>query len=302
MKKRTSIHTLNGDAPLSAYERKLYFILNYINNSIPSFSKHNYNIRRFESNNIKNYWNKIFTKRSPSRKLSDLFWLELPWTNIKKELQNINVFDTGCGNGNYGVKLSEFSNNLINSYSGIDIKVSENWDDIKKQYPTFRFHQFNGKDISEYIPSETNFIMTQSAIEHFEEDLLYFEQIRNYILSYGKSVIQIHLLPSKACLKLYLYHGVRQYTHRTILEITRLFSGFSNCTLFELGGDECNKLHHDFITKPLLKDKVGDLRDLKTEKYDEKLLSAIKKDMDSHSCTPAFYALLIHSNPTNRLF
>ena len=101
--------------------------------------------------------------------------------------------------------------------------------------------------------------MTQSAIEHVEADLIYFEKIKDYIRTYNKSVIQVHLFPSSVCLRLYLFHGIRQYTPRTISKITRIFSVFSNTTLFRLGGKECIRLHYDFITKPVIIVRIVDI-------------------------------------------
>ncbi len=143
--------------------------------------------------------------------------------------------------------------------------------------------------------------MTQSAIEHFENDLIFFKQIRDYVLSYRGSVIQVHLLPSSSCLRLYLFHGIRQYTPRTVSKILKLFKSFSYTLLFRLGGVECNRVHYEFITKPLILQRIGDLRNLRIQEYDRKVFKAMGQDMKTPQRSPAFYALLIHSNAINKL-
>lgn len=300
--KTTSIHNLNADKGLNKLQKVFYQLLNWANNLFPYTNVDNHLvIRDFICEDLRKYWARLHIKSSPSRKLSNLFWMKLSWDKIKEELIEINVLDIGSGSGNYGTRLVSWSNNNIASYTGIDIYKNDNWGELEKKYSNFRFHQFKGKNISEYIPEGTNFFMTQSAIEHFDEDLLCFEQIRDYILSHQRSVIQVHLFPSSSCLQFYHFHGIRQYTPRTISLITRLFKDFSYAVLFRLGGKECNHLHYEFITKPLIRG-IGDLRDLKTKEYDRKLLEAIEQDMKFPQKFPNFYALLIHCNPRKKLF
>jgi hypothetical protein len=117
----------------------------------------------------------------------------------------------------------------------------------------------------------------------------------------SNNVIQIHLFPSSAQLKLGLFHGIRQYTLRTISKITRIFNDFSYSVLFGLGGNECNSLHWNFITKPRLA-RIGDLRETKTNEYNKRLINAIRNDMNKHQKYPTFYALVIHSNWKEKIF
>jgi len=302
MRRSTSIHNFNADNEnLNKFYKiinlSFYLLFNWINNLFPYTNiDNNLVIRNFICRDFKKYWNKLSIKSSPSRKLSDLFWLKLPWNKIYKELKEINIFDIGCGSGNYGYKLLNFSNNKIASYTGIDIYQDNNWEKLEKKYSNFRFYKYNGKNILDVIPGKANFIMSQSVLEHIEGDLILFKQIKDHVLSYKKSVIQIHLFPSSSCLLTYPKHGIRQYTPRTISKITRLFKNFSHSVLFSLGGKECNRLHYKFITKPRLRQKIGDLRDLKIQEYDKKLIIAIEKDMKLFQKFPSFYALVIHSN------
>lgn len=299
--KTTSIHNLNADKGLNKFQKVLYLLLNWANNLLPDTNVDDrLVIRDFRCEDLRKHWTRLYVTSSPSRKLSDLFWMELPWSRIREELNEINVLDSGCGSGNYGWRLVNWSNNNIASYAGIDVYKNDNWTKLKK-YPNFAFYQCKTSDILHYTPYGTNFFMSQSAIEHFDQDLLYFKQIRDYILSYQRSVIQVHLFPSSSCLRLYRFHGVRQYTPRTVSIITRLFKNFSYAVLFRLGGKECNRLHYEFITKPLAQG-IGDLRDLKTQEYDKRLLMAVEQDMSRPQKFPSFYALVIHSNWRIELF
>jgi len=226
--KTTSIHILNADRGLNIPLKILYFLINMLNNLLPYYKiERNVETRNFKEENLKKNWNKCIITYSPIRKITEFFWLNLPWDSIKRELNEINVLDIGCGLGNCGHSFVEFSNNNINTYTGLDIKSYDNWKKLKEKYSFFRFLKFNGKDFTNFIPNDINFFITQNAIEHFEEDLSFFRQIQHYISSLRKNVIQIHIFPSKASLPLMPFHGVRQYTPRTFSKIIRLFKDFS---------------------------------------------------------------------------
>lgn len=298
----TSVHSLNGDERLSKANRLLWFILNCLNNNFFSNAKDPALIPRdFIADISESNWSQTDIKSSPSRKLSDLFWLQLPWGLIRSELGEIKIFDTGCGSGNYGVKLQSYSKNIIASYTGVDISQHDNWSVLAERYPNFSFHKLDSANISDYITDDTNLFISQSSIEHFKYDLTYFKHIREFVRRTSRSVMQVHLFPSRACLKLNLLHGVRQYTPRTISFITRLFQDFSYVTLYRMGGSECNRLHWEMITKPLFFHKIGDLRDTRTHEYDQRLRQAIAADNKKHG-EPSFYALLIHSNWKDAVF
>lgn len=302
MKKSTSFHRINADGGLTIVRKAAYLLLNFFNNNFfPNAVSDELVIRDFKPEISDEDWKKLDVKGSPSRKLSELFWLKLPWELLKSELGELCVLDVGCGSGNQGVRLQAYSENRIARYKGVDLKSDTNWNLLKEQYKNFSFEQVDSKDILKTIPDETNLVISQSAIEHFEEDLTFFAQVRDFIRRGEKNIVQIHLFPSSACLKLYLWHGVRQYTPRTVSKIARLFRDFSYSVLFKLGGENCNKLHYEFITKPYFF-KKEDLRDLKAEEYEEKLFEAINRDFQESQRAPSFYALVIHSHWRNKIF
>jgi SAM-dependent methyltransferase len=302
MKHSSSIHSLNADKGLRRPQQALWFLLNWVNNDLfPNATNSSLVIKDFVCDISDEDWRQLDVKTTPLRRLCDLFWLKLPWASIQSDLGQINVLDAGCGTGKYGVKLQSYSDHRIASYVGVDITRRDNWDTLAEKHGNLRFYQLDSKNILERIPEESNFFMTQAAIEHFDEDLLFFEQIRDFALRTSRNIIQVHLFPSPACLWLYLLHGVRQYTPRTISKITQIFEEFSYSVLFRLGGKECSSFYWNSITKPMLR-KVSDMRETRTREYDRESLRVIKADMLRPQKSPSFYALVIHSNWRKEIF
>lgn len=121
--KSRSIHSLNADKGLNFAQKMLYWMFNGVNNFFPYMNVDNtLKILDFKYKNLKQYWQKLSTKNSPSRMLSNLFWLTIPWIEIKEELTEINILDVGCGSGNYERKLLDYSNKNISKYNGIGIQ------------------------------------------------------------------------------------------------------------------------------------------------------------------------------------
>jgi SAM-dependent methyltransferase len=301
-KTSTSIHALNGDRELGRLGQARYFALNWLNNQLPEWNVDAHlTVRDFRCADLASYAPRLPTGASPSRKLSDLFWMTLPWVDIEQELGSIHVLDVGCGRGGYGQRLLAWSDHRIASYTGTDIQPHGGWTDLTANDPRLRFIRADAAALADVIPADTNFIMSQSAIEHMDDDLAFFAQIHAHTVRLGRSVIQVHLCPSRACLGLYLLHGVRQYTPRTLSAITRVFPD-ARSFLYRLGGRACNRLHLRFITRPLLFGGTTDLRQVRADEYERRALAAIEADMRQPQPSPAFYALVIHSAPHHSLF
>ena len=266
---------------------------NYI---LPNWSDQQLDIRHFKKECDVKDWQQLDMLRSPSRTVSDLFWLKFPWDEVSDELRDIHVLDIGCGNGEYGTKLFEYSQKNISSYTGIDMNLKEEWDDLKKEHSFMSFIQLASTNIKNHIPKRTNLFISQSAIEHFDEDLTYFNELQCFIEEKEEPVIQVHLFPSSACLPLYLFHGVRQYTPRTVSKITKIFNNNSFSILYGLGGKQCNNIHWNVITKKRFRKNKTDLRHTDAGRYKNILYKAIKEDMKTDRGAPSFYALIIHSN------
>lgn len=306
----TSLFNISGDRRLSKWQLRLYFLANRLNNSFSNlFLDKNLELKKFilSSAQLEKFWPEIEPGSSPSRALSNLFWLSLPWSKIKKDLGGaIHILDVGCGSGNYALKLQKWSGGQISSYLGLDTKDHPNWPEVQKLMPIAHFQTADSTDITKFISPKTNLFISQSAIEHFKQDLLYFRQIRKFIEVASRPVLQIHLFPSVACLLLYGAHGFRQYTPRTVSKITRLFSNLvpehkpvrplaerTTSILYALGGPACNRLHYNFITKPKLKG-FPDLHLFNTLHYAHLLKESIAENtISKNTISPSFYALFI---------
>ena len=295
--KSTSVHSLNADRGLNLFQKPLYLFLNWINNLFPYTNLD----RRIVFKNFgdlpwRKFWDLTYPSSSPARKICDLFWRSLPWGEISKELGGeIHIFDTGCGHGNYGERIAEGSNHLITSYTGVDAKKRLNWAVLEEKHPNFHFIESSSNDISTLVPPRANLFVTQSAIEHFDEDLLFFEQIRNFIEKADYPVRQIHLFPAKATLPLYLFHGLRQYTPKTISKITRIFKNRSTLSLYGLGGRASAKLHWRYFTWPVLITRKFERPTFDVAEYEPLLRQAVEIDVKNMPKSPLFWALIITS-------
>jgi hypothetical protein len=74
----SSIHKLNADRGLNAPNKFFWIFLNMLNNSyFPRSINGNLYLKRFCPRINESDWDKIFNKSSPSRSLSNLFWLKV---------------------------------------------------------------------------------------------------------------------------------------------------------------------------------------------------------------------------------
>lgn len=300
--KSTSIHTLNADKGLNLLEKPLYLFLNWLNNLLPYTKVDKRIIFKGLNQNWRIFLGKTHKESSIARKLSDLFWWTLPWDKIKNELGEINVFDTGCGTGGYGVRLIEASNNLIDSYMGVDAKEKPTWSEFQSKYKNFKLIKSTSNDVSSLIPKETTFIMTQSAIEHFDNDLLYFEQIKKFVDSSNKPILQIHVFPASSTLPLYLFHGLRQYNPRNISKITKMFDDHSKITLIPLGGREGKLLHFKYFTWPVLILRKFTKPTFNISEYESEMTKALDNDCERMNKSPIFWALVIETGTKEGIF
>jgi hypothetical protein len=148
----------------------------------------------------------------------------------------------------------------------------------------------------EKIPEDVNMFLTISAIEHFDNDLSFFQQIREFVDNKKKPVVQVHLFPSPVCMFLYPLHGIRQYNNRSLGKITTIFKDLnSDVVAHYLGGKNCNLLHLSKITRSLFP-LQRDFRKSDPAKYRNMCYDAVRKDCNHKTVFPTFYALEIKSN------
>ena len=302
----SSIHTLSADKKLSVFKKIFWIFINFLNNNLaPKKVNNKKSLIKVKKLNIipsQINWNLLNPRyqMSPSRLIGDLFWSELPWELIKGEIGEINTFDTGCGRGLYALFLNKLINNM-NSYVGIDFHKRDNWQKLMNQNSFITLIENSSSNISEFFDKETNLFITQSAIEHFNYDLEYFQQIKKFIDKNKTNIIQIHLFPSPVCLWLYLFHGVRQYNFRAIMQIIDIFkSTNSYFRIYPLGGNASNLFHFLNITIPSIFKRWN--IDSNAQ-YTKKLKNSVFRDLKGGiSDNPSFYALVIHSNFSKVIF
>ena len=296
-KKYSSIHSLNADVGLNIFGKIKWIIFNLINNSFPFYANdksivHEY----FKINDINSNWSKINKISSPARRLCDLFWMDFPLHVLEAELGGIRAIEVGCGSGTYGSLLNKLLDNRV-VYTGVDINYHSEWESFNSEL-NYKFVIDNSDYIKKHLTNE-NFIFTQSALEHFSEDLTFFRQIEEYVRNADYPIVQVHLIPSASCISTFTWHGIRQYTPRNISKITELFSDKTEKTIIRLGSTQCNKVHRQWISFPRY---LGgcDQREKNLSAYDDELKKAIQNDMDNPDKKEVcFYALIIKSAPTH---
>lgn len=303
--KSSSVHRYNADGGMSYLGKVLWLILNWLNNSwFANVKNANLVMCDFKPELSEERWNQAHENgASPGRTLSNLFLMELPWERIEHALGHIHVMDVGCGSGNNAARLQAWSGGRLSSYLGFDVREHEIWSDLERRHAECRFVCADVVDISKHLSGDINFIMSQSAVEHFEDDIALFNEIRAFLDAKSKPAMQVHLFPSAVCMRLYPWHGVRQYTPRTVSLLTSIFNESSCTRLYRLGGLACNKVLREFITAPLLRPRdVDKRRRARPNYYSRSVRAAIESDMASQQSAPSFYALVIESYSQDEMF
>ena len=291
----TSFHSVNADKGLNRLHKLLWLLNNLFENCISGIIPFGrIKITHFSFNPEKiNTYNVIGARKnqsSPTRLFNDIFWNELDFSEIKSELQNrLDAIEIGCGHGIYGDFLSSRLDEDF-SYMGIDPMESNNWD-VLSNNKNLTFVKDSSEAITKYLNNK-NFIFTQSAIEHFDNDLKFFRDLAKYVNECPYSTYQIHTFPSSLSIFSYPLHGIRQYNMKNIKKICNLFPK-SKLELIALGSISSVFFHFKVITLPRLLGK-SDLRVSNNDQYLKGLSDAVKKDLRKPKKNLAsFYALII---------
>jgi len=296
MKNSTTKFNLTADNGLGLIGKVRWVINNLLNNIFDNFYKDSrLSYSRYKTKQLP-FWDEVSTFSSPPRRLCDFFWKDLNWEEIINKLGgNINAIEMGCGTGTYGDLINQQIAINLKTYLGVDIYQDKNWDLLKKAHHNFDFKLGNASTINDNL-NGMNFLFTQSALEHFEEDYLFFKEVSKFVNQIDTPFFQLHTMPSEQCLTTFPWHGYRQYTLSRISEITNLFNNNTTCELVSLGGPNCNKVHRNYITIPQLLTRK-DYRRTKTNEFNKVLKDAVIAD---ESYLPhkgaAFYALILKTN------
>lgn len=287
-----------GDKELNFTNKMKWILISLLNFLFSLFLPKDDRIRVLSFNNFKNFDVDDKTS-SPSRIISDIFWKNLPWHLIRKSLhKNFKIVEIGCGTGKYSKLIPEITKEYFDCYLGVDINQYQQWKNLKKK--EVNFITSSCYDVKNYI-RDNNVIITQSAIEHFKSDLLFFHNLKNEIDS-KKKIIQIHLLPSTACLFTYLNHGYRHYNINSLSKITRIYKDNCKIYLFKLGSANLNYIHFNNITLQKIINKK-ERRFSNNEVYYEAVRKGINKLKKVKNIQiPSFYSIIITHNIDEDLF
>ena len=241
-------------------------------------------------------------RQTPSRVLSNLFWLNLPSAAIREELGPIKLLDIGCGSGRYFTVLDGKLGG-VQAYTGIDVQRNPLIDQLERD-PRARFVLSPAEQVDLGILRESNLIYSQSAMEHVPLDLLTFRRIAEVAKARTTPTLQLHLLPSALMFRQYGPHGYRGYSSQILKTIADLFTDFSEVSIYTLGGPRCVEVHCDYIFDCFDTAK-GDRRKAWRSGYVDAVQAALRADMAESSIPvngACALALVIHSHPKASIF
>ncbi|MDB3889566.1 class I SAM-dependent methyltransferase [Candidatus Pelagibacter sp.] len=285
---------INGDKPGNVLNRLLYFYQCISNHKKGSDKSCEISNPTLSIINIDTF------DKSPSRLLCDGFWNSIDFENLKLQLNSkLNIFDIGCGSGKYGKFLEKLSNQFFGNYTGLDIYKSD-------KYPE-KFNHIcdRAENVYHYINKKINFVISQSALEHIEKDIVVIEEITKKLNKNNTPFIQIHMVPASKSLWLHLLHGYRQYSKKNLSKISNQLKKKFNVNTFiiPLGGNNSFWTHLRFITLPtlfrryVLNDKL--FKWSKQKNIEQEIVKSVKKELDCKQENPIFWAFIINSNKIN---
>jgi hypothetical protein len=279
---------INGDNIKGFWDRLLYFPQCII--AAMKGSRKNLDIVSIKLKEID------FSSGSPVRNLSNMFWETLDWKNLTYQLGGaVNIFDIACGSGNYGIRYQNLLGEGFGSYTGIDIYKD-------KKFPTKYKHILNKAEKSTDYLDGHNLIVSQSGLEHIENDKFVLKKITKFLNDSKKPFIQIHVVPASASLILYLWHGWRQYSAKNLGAISKILTSSKKIKVkaIPLGGWTSFYTHLRQITIPhllkrMLKIKLSSYNIKKSTKL-KKIKSSVLKDKYSKDYIPINWVFIIYSD------
>ncbi len=276
----------SGDKKLNFLKKILWLIISYINIKFTGKVDKKISFIKFKINKKLLIKNNLFFSKSPIRQICNVFWQSVDWQKVKLKLDNnIKLLEVGCGDGRYFSFIKKISKIKNIKYIGIDIQKKK----IKTE-KNFKFFLDSAYNVDHYL-NKVNFLFTQSAIEHFKYDLIFFKKISKFLNKNKKKFIQIHLFPAESTLYTYLFHGYRHYNPLMISKLTKTFNKNHKFILFSIGSKNINKFTFREITlRRILKKKQINLNF-------EKLKECVEKDNKISTLkNSSFYCLVIISN------
>lgn len=299
---RTAPNEICGDFPLDPLQRFRWYVSNVALYQAPEADLDR--VWNFRCSVVPYPGALCRPRQTPSRVLSNLFWLNLPADAIREELGPIRLLDIGCGSGRY-FKVLESKLGGVQAYTGIDVKRSPAIDQLERD-PRAKFVLSPAEEVDPGILSESNLIYSQSAMEHVPLDLKCFRRIAEAARARKGPTLQLHLLPSALMFRQYGPHGFRGYNSQILKAIADLFADFSEVTGYTLGGPRCVDVHCEYIFDCFDTAK----RDRhKRWRWKSRYVAAVQAALTADMAEPRIpvneacaVALVIHSNPKRSIF
>ena len=227
---------------------------------------------------------------SPSRALCEAHLATVGLAEFARVAGAIRMHEMGCGSGRAG-RLAAAAAGTAIRYRGFDVAARDSW---SMPPPGAAFATFDGADFAATIAPDDNFFFSQSAAEHIPADLDYFTAVARACAASPGPTLQIHYLPSAACLPLYLFHGYRQYPAGVLALLAESQPMGARVTAVALGGPAAVALHWRWITWPVLRGRL-DRRDIDPAGYRVAFRAATKLDASRGRGAPAFWAFVVRT-------
>ncbi len=287
MNRSTSPIAIDGDRPLGRFAKLAYLGANAARNALAGGSGA---LARARFDGAPS--GTITGTPSPSRVLCERHLAAFGWAAFARSAGGIRMHEMGCGSGRAG-RLVAAAAGIPIAYRGFDVRANATWTE-----PMDGAHMlvFDGRDFAATISPVDNFFFSQSAAEHIPADLDYFSAVARACAKASGPTLQIHYLPSPACLRLYLFHGFRQYPAGALADIAALQAPGTRCTAVALGGPASVALHWRWITWPLLRGRA-DRRNAEPDAYRAALAQALAADDGAPARHPLFWAFVVERNP-----
>jgi len=225
---------------------------------------------------------------SPSRLFCERHLASMGLAGFAATAGGLRMHEMGCGSGRAG-RLASVAAGAPIRYRGFDVARRAAWDE---PMPGATMAVFDGEDFAGTIAPDDNFFFSQSAAEHIPGDLAYFEAVARACARAPGPTLQVHYLPSAACLRLYLFHGLRQYPAGALGRIAALQAPDAHSVAVALGGPACAAVHWRWITLPMIR-RRPDRRAADPVAYARELAAAIAADAAAPPGKAMFWAFVV---------
>ena len=244
---------LSGDKKLSFIGQVAWVLANWVLSVLDSFRSSWLRVYpQFSKPELSREGTRVDTKNnSATRNACDVVWKSLPWAAISRAFPNTTLTDFGCGSGEYGLYWDRMLPLGLAGYRGIDLVASEQWEKSARFPRTFSTAGYLGDSAV-----ETDLYFSQSALEHFREDLAFMDNLQTWVGASARPSLQIHVVPGHSQIPLVGAHGWRTYGPKMLQKLARKAPTQSNVFVVGIGGPSVNSLYLRATTVPRILSRI----------------------------------------------